>query len=106
MEKNKENLDLENKTQEKQVSAYDVEMRKLDIKEEKEKECKEFKEKNKHKIISIILGIITIGCLFDYGFFRTLGIWIVLGFCYCLGGWLDKDPKVPSLVINLIKKFQ
>ena len=106
MEKNKENLDLENKTQEKQVSAYDVEMRKLDIREKKEKECKDFKEKNKHKIIALILGIVTIGSLFDYGFFRTLGIWIVLGFCYCLGGWLDKDPKVMSFVINLIKKFQ
>lgn len=101
MEKEKTKLDLE-----KQVTAYDVEMRKLDIKEKKEKECKEFKEKNKHKIISLILGIATIGSLFDFGFFRTVGIWIVLGFCYCLGGWLDKDPKVTGFVISLLKKFQ
>lgn len=99
MEKEKAKLDLE-----KQVTAYDVEMRKLDIKEKKE--CKEFKEKNKHKIISLILGIATIGSLFDFGFFRTVGIWIVLGFCYCLGGWLDKDPKVIGFVISLLKKFQ
>ena len=52
MEKEKTKLDLE-----KQVTAYDVEMRKLDIKEKKEKECKEFKEKNKHKIIYVGDGI-------------------------------------------------
>ena len=63
-------------------------------------------QKNKHKIISLILGIATIGSLFDFGFFRTVGIWIVLGFCYCLGGWLDKDPKVIGFVISLLKKFQ
>lgn len=106
MDKNNENLDLKNQEDKKQVSTYDVEMRKLDIKERKEEECKKFKEENKYKIISLILGIVTIGSLFDYGFFRTLGIWIVLGFCYCLGGWLDKDPKVIGFVVNLLKKFQ
>lgn len=121
METNNEKLDLKNQNdqkndkkedqndkedQEKQLTTYDVEMRKLDIKEKKEEEYKKFKEENKNKIISLVLGVITIASLFDYGFFRTLGIWIVLGFCYCLGGWRDKDPKVKKFVVNLLKKFQ
>ena len=36
MDKNNENLDLKNQEDKKQVSTYDVEMRKLDIKERKE----------------------------------------------------------------------
>lgn len=97
---------LQEKNEEKQTTAYDVEMRKLDIRERKEEEAKKFKEENKYKLISLVLGILTIASLFDYGFFRTLGIWIVLGFCYCLGGWFDKDSKVVGFVVNLLRKFQ
>lgn len=97
---------LQEDKKEQQTTAYDVEMRKLDIREKKEEEAKKFKQENKYKIISLLLGILTIASLFDYGFFRTLGIWIVLGFCYCLGGWFDKDSKVVGFVVNLLRKFQ
>lgn len=91
---------------EKQTTIYDVEMRKLDIKEKKEEECRKFKEDNKYKLISLLLGILTIASLFDYGFFKTLGIWLVLGFCYLLGGWFDKDKKVVGFIIKILRKFQ
>lgn len=105
----KEKLDLaddEDQKLEKQTTAYDVEMRKLDIREEKAKKADEFKKKNKYKLISLGLGILTILSLFDYGFFKTLGIWIVLGFCYLLGGWYDKDSKIIRFLMNLLNKFQ
>ncbi len=64
MDKNNENLDLKDQENEKNVSTYDVEMRKLDIKERKEEECKKFKEENKYKIISLILGIVTMAWMY------------------------------------------
>ena len=97
---------LQEKNKEKQITAYDVEMRKLDIREKKEEEAKKFKQENKYKLIFLVLCILTIASLFDYGFFRTLGIWIVLSFCYILGGWFDKDSKVVGFVVKLIRKFQ
>lgn len=87
----KQEIKKEQDQEQKQITAYDVEMKKLEIEERKELENKEFKKKNKNKIIGLVLAFLTLASLFDYGFFKTLGIWIVMLIGYGIGAWFDRD---------------
>lgn len=102
MEKNKEKIhqDMESK------NAYDLAMKKIQIKLDKEEERKKRIKKNKGKITCLFLSFLTVASLLDYGFFTTLLIWIIMLIGYFAGSWIDKDPKVLKFLIRLIKKFQ
>lgn len=92
--------------EEKQVTAYDVEMKKLEMEERKELEHKEFKERNKHKIRGLLLAFLTIASLFDYGFFKTLGIWILMLVGYGVGAWYDRDADFIRFLNNFLRRFR
>lgn len=94
------------KTEKKEITAYDVEMKKLEMQERRELENKEFKEKNKHKILGLFLAFLTIACLFDFGFFRTLGIWIVMLVGYGMGAWFDRDKNFLIFLRNMSRRLR
>lgn len=90
----------------KETTAYDVEMKKLEMEERRELENKEFKRKNKNKILGLLLAFLTIACLFDFGFFRTLGIWVVMLIGYGVGAWYDRDRNFLIFIRNMAKRLK
>lgn len=94
------------KKETKQITAYDVEMKKLEMEERKELETKDFKKKNKGKIIGLLLAFLTIASLFDFGFFRTLGIWIVMLIGYGIGAWFDKDRNFLIFLRKVLRNLR
>lgn len=89
----------------KEVTAYDIELKKLERLEKKEKEISEFKLKNKYKLIGLVLSFLTICSLMDYGFFKTIGIWIVMVVGYCVGAWFDRDPKFIKFIMDILRNY-
>lgn len=89
---------MENIKDKKDYNEYDVEMRKLDIKERKRLSFLTFYKKNKGKVNSIILSLLTVICLFNFGFFKTLGIWVVMLIGYFIGAYFDKDVKALQII--------
>lgn len=83
-------------------TIYDVEMRKLDNRENNKKFLLAFYRLNKGKINSIILSIITLICLFNFGFFKTLGIWVVMIIGYLIGAYFDKDVRVLQIIRKIV----
>lgn len=83
-------------------TIYDVEMRKLDNRENNKKFLLAFYRLNKGKIISTILSLITLICLFNFGFFKTLGIWVVMVIGYFVGAYFDKDVRVLQIIRKII----
>lgn len=75
-------------------TIYDVEMRKLDNKENNKRSFLAFYKRNRGKIIGLFLSLLTLICLFNFGFFRTLGIWIVMILGYIIGAYFDRDVRV------------
>ncbi|WP_296112377.1 DUF2273 domain-containing protein [uncultured Anaerococcus sp.] len=86
----------------KDYNPADVEMRKLDIREKNKASFLTFYKKNKGKINSLILSLITIICLFKFGFFKTLGIWVVMVVGYVIGAYFDKDVRVIQFVRKIL----
>jgi uncharacterized membrane protein len=100
---------MENNKKEKtnnQITAYDVEMKKLEMLEKKELENKQFKARNKYKIIGLLLAFLTVSSFIDFGFFKTIGIWIVMLIGYGLGARFDRDPKFIRFMARLSRKFK
>lgn len=95
-----------NLLEKKQTTAYDVELKKLEILEKKEEEVKQWKKDNKYKIIGLFLAFLTIASLFDFGFLKTLGIWFIMLIGYGLGAWFDRDRKFIIFIRNLIRKLR
>lgn len=96
MDKNKE----ENT---KNFTVYDLEMRRMD-KEEAEKEKRlAFYRKNKAKLISSALGLIFLFCLFNFGFFRTMGIILVMFIAYTIGAYFDRDYQYINFLKSLFR---
>ena len=93
-----DNLRNEN---EKGFTVYDLEMRRMDRKDEEKAKRQAFYRRNKAKLITCILGILTIFCLFNFGFFRTLGIYIVMFIAYTIGAYFDRDVRY----ISFLKRF-
>ena len=93
---------MENIKDKKDYNEYDVEMRKLDIKERKRLSFLTFYKKNKGKVNSLILSLLTVICLFNFGFFKTLGIWVVMLIGYFIGAYFDKDVKALQIIRKIL----
>lgn len=83
-------------------TIYDVEMRKLDNRDKTKNSLRAFYKTNKGKIIGLILSLITLICLFNFGFFRTLGIWIVMCIGYIVGAYFDRDVRVLQILRRVL----
>ena len=93
---------MENIKDKKDYNEYDVEMRKLDIKERNRLSFLTFYKENKGKVNSLILSLLTVICLFNFGFFRTLGIWVVMIIGYFIGAYFDKDVKALQIIRKIL----
>lgn len=93
---------MENIKEKKDYNIYDVEMRKLDIRERNRASFLNFYKENKGKVNSIILSILTLICLFNFGFFKTLGIWVVMLVGYFIGAYFDKDVKALQIIRKIL----
>ena len=93
---------MENIKDKKDYNEYDVEMRKLDIKERNRLSFLTFYKENKGKVNSIILSLLTVICLFNFGFFKTLGIWVVMLIGYFIGAYFDKDVQALQIIRKIL----
>lgn len=96
-------MDRINKENQKPITVYDLEMRRMD-KEEREKAKRlAFYRRNKAKLISLGLSLITLFCLFNFGFFKTLGIWLVMVVGYSIGAYFDRDVRYINFLRRLFR---
>ena len=72
------------------------------IKERKRLSFLTFYKKNKGKVNSLILSLLTVICLFNFGFFKTLGIWVVMLIGYFIGAYFDKDVKALQIIRKIL----
>lgn len=86
----------------KDPSMVDVEMRKLDIREKNKATFLKFYRTNKGKVNSLIISFLTLVCLFNFGFFKTLGIWVVMIIGYLVGAYFDKDVRVLQVIRKIL----
>lgn len=93
---------MENINIKKEPSMVDVEMRKLDIKERNKASFLSFYKINKGKVNSLILSLLTVICLFNFGFFKTLGIWVVMLVGYFVGAYFDRDVRVLQIIRKIL----
>lgn len=93
---------MENINIKKEPSMVDVEMRKLDIKEKNKASFLGFYKINKGKVNSLILSLLTVICLFNFGFFKTLGIWVVMLVGYFVGAYFDRDVRVLQIIRKIL----
>lgn len=93
---------MENIKEKKDYNIYDVEMRKLDIREKNRASFLNFYKKNKGKVNSISLSILTLIFLFNFGFFKTLGVWVVMLVGYFIGAYFDKDVKALQIIRKIL----
>lgn len=93
---------MENIKEKKDYNIYDVEMRKLDIRERNRVSFLNFYKENKGKVNSILLSILTLICLFNFGFFKTLGVWVVMLVGYFIGAYFDKDVKALQIIRKIL----
>lgn len=93
---------MENINIKKEPNMADVEMRKLDIKEKNKASFLSFYKINKSKVNSLILSLLTVICLFNFGFFKTLGIWVVMLVGYFVGAYFDRDVRVLQIIRKIL----
>jgi len=93
---------MENIKEKKDYNIYDVEMRKLDIREKNRASFLNFYKENKGKVNSILISILTLIFLFNFGFFKTLGIWVVMLVGYFIGAYFDKDVKALQIIRKIL----
>lgn len=86
----------------KDPSMADVEMRKLDIREKNKATLLKSYRTNKGKVNSLIISFLTLVCLFNFGFFKTLGIWVVMIIGYFVGAYFDKDVRVLQVIRKIL----
>ena len=86
----------------KEPSMVDVEMRKLDMKEKSRQSFLTFYRINKGKVNSLVISFLTLVCLFNFGFFKTLGIWVVMLVGYFIGAYFDKDVKALQIIRKIL----
>lgn len=93
---------MDNIKDKKDYNIYDVEMRKLDIRERNRASFLSFYKKNKGKVNSLILSLLTLICLFNFGFFKTLGVWVVMLIGYFVGAYFDKDVRALQIIRKIL----
>ena len=93
---------MENINKNKDHNLYEVEMRKLDNRDQNKASLKAFYKENKGKIIGLFLSLLTVISLLNFGFFRTLGIWIVMAAGYLIGAYFDRDVRVLRLIRSVL----
>lgn len=93
---------MENIEEKKDYNIYDVEMRKLDIREKNRASFLIFYRQNKGKVNSLLISLLTLICLFNFGFFKTLGIWVVMLIGYFVGAYFDKDVKALQIIRKIL----
>ena len=93
---------MENIEEKKDYNIYDVEMRKLDIREKNRASFLSFYKKNKGKVNSLILSLLTLICLFNFGFFKTLGVWVLMLIGYFVGAYFDKDVRALQIIRKIL----
>ncbi len=93
---------MENIEEKKGYNIYDVEMRKLDIRERNRASFLIFYKENKGKVNSLILSLLTLICLFNFGFFKTLGVWVVMLIGYFVGAYFDKDVRALQIIRKIL----
>lgn len=93
---------MENIKEKKDYNIYDVEMRKLDIREKNRASFLDFYKENKGKVNSILISILTLIFLFNFGFFKTLGVWVVMLVGYFIGAYFDKDVKALQIIRKIL----
>ena len=96
-------MDKINKENQTGFTVYDLEMRRMDREEEEKRKRKLFYRENKGKLIALALSLLTLFCLFNFGFFRTIGIWIVMVVGYSIGAYFDRDVKYINFLRRLFR---
>ena len=96
-------MDKINKENQTGFTVYDLEMRRMDREEEEKRKRQLFYRENKGKLIALALSLRTLFCLFNFGFFRTLGIWIVMVVGYSIGAYFDRDVKYINFLRRLFR---
>lgn len=96
-------MDKINKENQTGFTVYDLEMRRMDREEEEKRKRQLFYKENKGKLIALALSLLTLFCLFNFGFFRTLGIWIVMVVGYSIGAYFDRDVKYINFLRRLFR---
>lgn len=96
-------MDKINKENQTGFTVYDLEMRRMDREEEEKRKRQLFYRENKGKLIALALSLLTLFCLFNFGFFRTLGIWIVMVVGYSIGAYFDRDVKYIKFLRRLFR---
>ncbi len=96
-------MDKINKENQTGFTVYDLEMRRMDREEEEKRKRQLFYRENKGKLIALALSLLTLFCLFNFGFFRTLGIWIVMVVGYSIGAYFDRDVKYINFLRRLFR---
>ena len=86
----------------KDPSMVDVEMRKLDIREKNKASFLNFYRVNKGKVNSLAISFLTLICLFNFGFFKTLGVWVVMAIGYLVGAYFDRDVRVIQIIRRIL----
>ena len=96
-------MDKINKENQTGFTVYDLEMRRMDREEEEKRKRQLFYRENKGKLIALALSLLTLFCLFNFGFFRTVGIWIVMVVGYSIGAYFDRDVKYINFLRRLFR---
>lgn len=96
-------MDKINKENQTGFTVYDLEMRRMDREEEEKRKRQLFYRENRGKLIALALSLLTLFCLFNFGFFRTLGIWIVMVVGYSIGAYFDRDVKYINFLRRLFR---
>ena len=96
-------MDKINKENQTGFTVYDLEMRRRDREEEEKRKRQLFYKENKGKLIALALSLLTLFCLFNFGFFRTLGILIVMVVGYSIGAYFDRDVKYINFLRRLFR---
>lgn len=96
-------MDKINKENQTGFTVYDLEMRRMDREEDEKRKRQLFYRENKGKLIALALSLLTLFCLFNFGFFRTLGIWIVMVVGYSIGAYFDRDVKYINFLRRLFR---
>lgn len=96
-------MDKINKENSTGLTIYDLEKLKMDRKELVRQKRLAFYKMNKGKLIGSGLGLCTLICLFNFGFFRTLGIWLLMTISYTIGAYFDRDVRYINFVRRLFR---
>lgn len=96
-------MDKINKENQTGFTVYDLEMRRMDREEEEKRKRQLFYRENKGKLIALALSLLTLFCLFNFGFFRTIGIWLVMVVGYSIGAYFDRDVKYINFLRRLFR---